>query len=63
MIILALQYLQYLRFSFVPFKRILWSNSKTVDNCGSSGKGSCGSDSFDFLRMDVFWVILPLAWL
>ncbi len=40
MIILALQYLQYLRFSFVPFNRTLWSNSKTVDSCGSSGKDS-----------------------
>ena len=40
MIILALQYLQYLRFSFVPFNKTLWSNSKTVDSWGSSGKGS-----------------------
>ena len=51
MIILALQYLQYLRFSFVPLTRILWSKSKTVDSCGGSGKGSRGSDSFGFLRM------------
>jgi hypothetical protein len=39
-IILALQYLQYRRFSFVPFRRIWWSNSKTVDSWGGSGKGS-----------------------
>jgi hypothetical protein len=62
MSILALQYLQYLRFSLVPFKRILWSNSRTVDSWGSSGKGSCGSDSFVFLRMGALAVLLDSGW-